>query len=87
MDYLNSEHLSAKDIILRDFNVRNEAWLISNRTNSEGRAVEALAISYGLFHLVNKPTYFWQQQIAVEVFCTCSERLMHSLTPPTFCHF
>lgn len=58
VDLLNSEHPSSEIIILGDFNVHNEAWLKSNKTNPEGRAMEAFAISNGLSQLINEPTYF-----------------------------
>nr|CAH7762037.1 unnamed protein product [Callosobruchus chinensis] len=58
MDFLNSNFPSSEVALLGDFNVHNEAWLGSNKTDAAERAVEAFAISQGLTQLVKEPTFF-----------------------------
>nr|CAH7729536.1 unnamed protein product [Callosobruchus chinensis] len=53
IDFLNSNFPSSEVAPLGDFNVHNEAWLGSNKTDAAGRAVEAFAISQGLTNLVD----------------------------------
>lgn len=42
---------SLEVIILRNFNLKNEAWLKSNKTGSDYRAMEVFNISHGLSQL------------------------------------
>nr|CAH7732737.1 unnamed protein product [Callosobruchus chinensis] len=58
IDFLNSHFPSSEVALLGDFNVHNESWLGSNKTDAAGRAVEAFAISQGLTQLVKEPTFF-----------------------------
>nr|CAH7762493.1 unnamed protein product [Callosobruchus chinensis] len=58
IDFLNSNFPSSEVALLGDFNVHNEAWLGSNKTDAAGRAVEAFAIRQGLTQLVKEPTFF-----------------------------
>nr|CAH7758695.1 unnamed protein product [Callosobruchus chinensis] len=54
----NSNSPSSEVALLGDFNVHNEAWLGSNKTDAAGRAVEAFAISQGLAQLMKESTFF-----------------------------
>lgn len=52
-----SQYSSCEVIILAHFNVHNEAWAKSNKANTEGRVMEAFAISYRVSELVSKPVF------------------------------
>jgi len=55
---LISQYPSAEIIFLGDFNVHNKEWLGSTKTDPQGRAAEAFAISNSLQNLIHEPTYF-----------------------------
>ena len=57
-DHIISELPNAEIIILGDFNVHNNEWLGSTRTDPQDAAAEAFAVSNSLTNLIKEPIYF-----------------------------
>ena len=40
-----------------DFNVKSKNWYSQDETSSEGKTIESITSQFGLYQLINKPTY------------------------------
>ena len=42
---------------IRDFNAKSKNWYSQDETSSEGKTIESITSQFGLYQLINKPTY------------------------------
>lgn len=57
LDTLASKFLSAKIVVLGDFNIYSKNWLGPTTTDCQGRAVDSFVISNSVKKLVTEPTF------------------------------
>ena len=51
-------------LVLGDFNIKSKNWYINDKTTTEGAKMEFVNSKFGLYQIINEPTYVFENSLS-----------------------
>ena len=51
-------------VVLRDLNIKFKNWYINDKATTEGEEIEFVTSQFGLYHIINEPTYVLENSLS-----------------------